>query len=55
MLYVAEMAQNNRFLVSVYSIGELKFSTTPFLICTFREVGVVARNVENLDLQKNED
>jgi hypothetical protein len=52
---VAEMAQNFRFLVSVYSIGKLKFSSTTFLICTFREVEVGARNVENLDLQKNED
>jgi hypothetical protein len=36
-------------------LGELRFSSIPFLICTFREVEVVARNLENPDPPRSED
>jgi hypothetical protein len=46
MLYVAEMVQDFMLLLLIYTFEISRFSSIPFLICTFRKVEVVARIIE---------
>ncbi len=50
MLYAIEMAQNFRFLLSFYSSESSKFSSIPFLICTFWEVKVLPKSCDGARL-----
>jgi hypothetical protein len=46
ILYVLEMAQNSRLLLS-YAFAILKFSSIPFLMCTSLEIQLFARSLDS--------